>query len=419
VADRPIIVDEQVPAEGPGRRSRRKLFVAALAPLVVIASLIAGIRDDSEPAVQVSADQPVAPSPGDLNGTVPTDGGTAVVPMPPLETTPTTAPPIAPAPTTTTQPADPTTTTTLKGTRTPVMTATDGRWKLTRVDTGTSRCLELTVGASTSSRLLCDAPAPAGLWGHYATVSTPIGTVLVAMVDRQLTSMSTLFYEGVIAQLGSDPTNQELYYAVGVVHNLGGSDSSKGLDLFLMEGENTLGRANVSLTAGPHPAPTVVTTAPYGIWPGYRKAGYTGLFYGGNEDVGFYDNPSGDGIRCVLWRRFGGPQEGVILDVCPPPADAVFPFAEVRAEGPIPTAVRAAIVVDAPRVTRWTCTWDTGGACFFYGTDAQVIHDPAGSSRSFLAYFPGAFPRNGDRMTVTAYDGETTLGQITLDVQPA
>src|SRR5207237_3932222 len=116
------------------------------------------------------------------------------------------------------------TTAPLRGTRTPVMTATDGGWRLTRVDAGSRRCLELTVGTFTAGRLRCDASAPAGLWGAYATVATPIGTVLVAMVDQKVTGVSTLFADGVIARFGADPTDRGLHYAVGVVHNLGGAD---------------------------------------------------------------------------------------------------------------------------------------------------------------------------------------------------
>lgn len=410
---RPVIVEEQIPGPRPERGLRRKLFVVSLVSLVTVAGLVAMTRDDSESTVQVSADQPIRPSVGNLDGSLLTD------PPPPSTTAPvrpestaTTAPPTtATRPTTTTTPLDETT-------DTPVMTASDGRWRLSRVAAPGRRCLQLTVGSTTSDKLLCDAPPPAGLWGDYATVSTPIGTVVVAMVDPVLTDMKTLFAEGVFPQFGADPHEGGRHYAVGVIHNLGGASASSPLDLFLMQGENTLGRAPVSLAAGPHPAPKVVTTGVYGTWPGYRKAGYTGLFWGGNEDVGFYDNPSGDGTRCVLWRRFGGPREGTILDVCPPPADAVFPFAEVRTEaGTNGGGVRAAIVVDTPTMTRWTCTWDTGNSCF--GSAGMTIVDPAGSGRSFLAYFPGAFTRQGDRVTITAYDGSRTLSQITLDVQPA
>ena len=377
---------------------------------MVLAGLFAATRDPSEPALHVTADQPAAPSSAELGGSVVTTA--------PEETTSTTVSEPT-STTTTTQPAKPSTTTTATTTtRTPVMAASNGQWQLTRVDAGSRRCLELHVGDFTSGRLLCNAPAPAGLWGDYAIVKAPTATLMVGMADRQVTGLSALMYEGVVGQLGADPSDPALYYAVGQIKNLGGADPRNGFDVFLTQDENTLGRARVSLEAGSHPAPPIVTTAPYGVWKGYRKAGYTGFFYGGNEDVGFYDNPSGDGTRCVLWRRFGGSNEGMILDICPRSADAIFPFAEMRSEGPTSSAVRAAIVVDAPRVTRWTCTWDTGGACF-YGMDAQTIRDPGGSGRSFLAYFPGAFQRNGDRMTVTAYDGETIVGQITLDVLPA
>ena len=385
-----------------------------LASLVVIAGVFVASRDDSEPAVHVTADQPAVTPPG---GHDPIDTSTTTVTLAPVEeTTTTTAPPATT--TTTTRPAR-TTTTTLATTRTPLMTATDGAWELTRVDTGARRCLELKLGPSTSERLLCDAPSPANLWGEYATVITPTAMAVVGMIDPQVTGLSALMYGGVIAQVGADPSTPGLSYAVGVIENLGGGNPRNGFDLFLRQGEHTLGRARVSLDAGQHPAPPVVTTAPYGVWPGYSKAGYTGFWFGGNEDLGFYDNPSGDGSRCLLWRRLGGTPEAMLLDVCPPASDAVFRFAELRDEGPLPGSVRAAIVVKAPGATRWACTWDTGEPCAFGGTETTMIRDPAGSGLSFLPYFPGAFRRGGDRMTVTVYDGQTVLGEITLDVLPA
>ena len=423
--NRPIL-DDQIPAEGAGRRRRARVWVAGLASLVVIAGLFVITGDGSDPAVQVSANQPGASLDRQVNGSIAIDGLTPPVappapPAPPLDISPTTAPPPLPASTTTTRAVGSTTSTAPQaGSRTPVMAADDGQWKLTRVDSGSRRCLELTVRRSTTGRLLCDTPAATGLWGRYAIVDSPIGWVVVAMVDRRLTAIATLFGGGVVdSAFGADPVNQHLFYAVGVIQNLGGSSPDKGVDLFLLQGENTLGRAPISLAAGPHEAPNVVTAAPYGSWANYRKAGYTGLFWGGNEDVGFYDSPSGDGTRCVLWRRFGGPREGVILDVCPASADAVIPFGELWTEpGTNSQAVRAAVVVDAPNITRWGCTWDGDSSCFFAGHDAQVMVDPAGSGRSFLAYFPGAFTRHGDRMTVTLYDNERILTQITLTVQP-
>ena len=106
---------------------------------------------------------------------------------------------------------------------------------------------------------------------------------------------------------------------------------------------------DISLDPGQHPAPPVMTTPPYGIWPGYSKVSSTGFWFGGNEDLGFYDNPSGDGSRCVLWRRLGGSPEAMLLDVCPSASDTVFRFAELRVEGPLPHLVRAAIVINALR----------------------------------------------------------------------
>ena len=415
--DRPVI-DAQPPAVPADSGARRKLVAAGLASLIAVGGVFAAARtNDAEPSVRVQADQAsTAPVTGPHDGLVPDAGAGPVMPPPPDMTT--TAPPRPETSTSTTLAmASTTSTAPLQGTRTAVMSADDGRWRLTRIDTGSRRCLELTAGSSTTGRLLCDASAPTRLWGQYAIVTTPIGRVVVAMADGQLTGMTTLFGDGVFPKFGADPTGDPLHYAVGVIQNLGGASPEAGLDLFLRQGENTLGRAHISLAPGPHPVPEVVTAKPYGSWPGYRKAGYTGLFWGGNEDVGFYDNTAGDGTRCVLWRRFGGPQEGVILDVCPPPADAIFPFAELRTEGSITDLVRPAVVVDAP-VSRLTCTWDSGAGCVFSGSGAQVMADPAGSGRSFVAYFPGAFQRHGDRMTVTAYNGETTLGQITLAVQP-
>lgn len=386
-----------------------KFVAAVLATLVVIAGVFATTRDNSEPALHVTADQPAVTPPGELDGS-PLFGTSTTVPLSPVEDTTTT----------TTRPAKTTTTTTtVATTRTPVMTATDGAWELIRVDTGSRRCLELRIGASVSDRLLCDAASPADFWGDYATVITPTAMAVVGMVDRQVTGLSALMYEGVIAQVGADPSNPGLVYAVGVIKNLGGVNPRNGFDLFLRQGENTLGRAHISLDPGQHPAPPVMTTPPYGIWPGYSKVSSTGFWFGGNEDLGFYDNPSGDGSRCVLWRRLGGSPEAMLLDVCPSASDTVFRFAELRVEGPLPHLVRAAIVINAPRMTRWTCTWDNGDPCAFYGTEAMVLHDPAGSGLSFLPYFPGAFGRGGDRMTLTVYDGQTALGEIVLDVLPA
>jgi hypothetical protein len=384
-----------------------------MAVFLVLFGVFVAVRHDSRSALRVSAGRS---SDGPTSGT---EAPTTTSPEGPLVTATTAPPPIEPSTTTTeaVAPASTTTTGPLPGTRTPVMAAADGTWTLARVDSGSHRCLELEAGTSVTGSLLCDAAPPATLWGDYATVATPIGTVLVAMVDPKVTGLSSIFGGGITAQTGPDPKDATLHYAVGVAGNLGGADTSQGWDLFLMGGENTLGRAVVSLETGPHAPPTIVTTKPYGVWPGYHKAGYTGLFYGGNEDVGFYDNPSGDGSRCVLWRRFGGAREGMILDVCPPVNDSIYPFAEVRDEGPIPGNVRVAVVVATPNVTRWTCAWDTGAECLVSGSGAQVIHDSTGSL-SFLAYFPGAFPRHGDHLTVTAYNGDSTLGSISLDVLP-
>lgn len=419
MSDRPVIIGEDVPADRPGQRSRRKLLAGALACLVVAGGIIALSGDDSDPTVQVNAAQPGEPTGDALNGAIFPPGVPETVPPPEQvlpSPTPTTAPPEV-APTTTTTKPLASTTSTAPARRTPVMTADDGSWTLTRVDTGSKRCLELTVGANTTGSLLCNAPSPQGLFGRYAIAETPIGPIVVAMVDARPTDMKGMFGDGVIPKFGADPTEQDLHYAVGVVKNLGGGSPSKGLDLFLMEGENTLARANVSLAPGQYEAATLVTTAPYGSWAGYRKAGYAGYFWGGNEDVGFYDDPSGDGSRCLLWRRFGGMREGVIADICPPPTDTVFAFAELRDEpGSNGYGVRPTVVVDAPAITRWTCTWDTNNPCAFTG---QILKDPAGSARSLLAYFPGAFKKDGNRMTITAWDGQRSLGEITVDVQPA
>src|SRR5438552_11435929 len=44
---------------------------------------------------------------------------------------------------------------------------------------------------------------------------------------------------------------------------------------------------------------------------------------------------------------------------------------------------------------------------------------PPGRGGPSSRYFPGEFPRNGNRLTVTAYDGNRMLSQITFDVVPA
>ena len=50
---------------------------------------------------------------------------------------------------------------------------------------------------------------------------------VVGMVDRQVTGLSALMYEGVIAEVGADPSNPGLVYAVGVIKNPRRSESSE------------------------------------------------------------------------------------------------------------------------------------------------------------------------------------------------
>lgn len=397
----------------------RRGWYATIASLVAVAAVLAAAQVGTKPSVQVNAGNAApTPSPDDFTAELPPiQGPEPLMPPPPTDMAPTTAPPRLPEPAMT-PPQAPTTASRppMPGHRTVVASADDGRWTLTRVDDGPRRCLELAASSSTTGRLLCDATAEGQLWGPYATIATPLGPMVVAMVDARVSDLGTLFGGGIGAKLARDPRDQALHYAVGVIGNLGGGRPEDGLDLFLMDAAHTLGRTVVSVTTGDHPAPDVVTAPPYGTWPGYTRAGYTGFFWGGNEDVGFYDDPSGGNHRCVLWRRFGGPAEAVIADECPPPTDTLFPFAQVRTEPQTAELVRPAVVVDSPDATSWSCTWDTGEPCGFSGT---VIADPAGSGRSLLGYFPGAFPRRGDQLTITVSADTRTLGTITVPVRPA
>jgi hypothetical protein len=318
-----------------------------------------------------------------------------------------------PTTTTTTDPASTTTTTaTTAESGAKVMQADDGSWRLEQVDRAGHRCLQLIAGATRATDLLCNASPPFGLWGGYAAVSTPLGPMVVALVDPAVTGVETLMGQGFTGKVAADPADSALHYAAGVLRDVG---------IFLKGGDNTLGRTAINSSPGPHPAPDVVTTAPYGARPGYRKAGYTGFVWGGNEEVGFYDAPAADGTRCLLWRRFGGSHEGVVLDVCPGATDNRFPLARLLSEAPMATdLVRPAVLVDAPRVTGWSYSWDaapsspTGASGPLPPEYGQVFADPAQPGRFFLGYFPGAIGRQGTELTVTAYDGPTVVGTVTV-----
>lgn len=303
-------------------------------------------------------------------------------------------------------------------------------WALTVATTSEGRCLEFTVSTFSSGTLLCDAaPVPPGaILGDLITFNTPIGRAVVAVVHPSIDGWSTTPSLAQQRQAAPDPAVQRGAYAYvgGLLGGPVGPNASA--TLFFRQGDNTVARSSVALGEGiVRPGQSVTKTAmPYGVWPGYRMAGTTGFFWGGNEEVGFYDGPNG--VRCLLYRRLGGDSEAVILDLCTPKlATQAIPYAELlppdtgMAAGRtvVPNSGILVVLVDGLPVTGWRCKLSSGAACGGSSggpTRTPVIHDPAGSGRSMLGYFPGSL-NFGDATTVTVFplEGTRVLAELVLE----
>lgn len=406
--------------------ARRTKALLALVVTIVVVATIAAVTSDGDGGDDVTAlvatgsDDPSATE--STTSSSSTTSSTAMVePAPSSSTTaaPTTAPP--PPPTVAPTPGE------------PVTVASDpaGAWSLVRHDTSAGACLELRVQTFRSERVLCGA-APAALGqvvGDLITFNTPIGRAVVAIVEPKVEAWGASPYQQQHGPAFQDPTPARAAYgyAAGTGQAIGGGPASS-MQLFFSVGENIIARTSFAIgdkTVSPGQSLTT-TDKPYGTWPGYRRAGTTGFYYGGNEEFGFYDGT--DGGRCVLFRRLGGDPEAMLFDVCGPrSADRPIARATIVPAGPPYSNPVLVVLADGLQVVRWTCTTASGASCgatapsssAFFSREAQLVADPAGTGRQLIGSFPGwaADLAGAKEVTVTLYAaGDRQVGQVTIPV---
>jgi hypothetical protein len=285
-------------------------------------------------------------------------------------------------------------------------------WDLLLVEGDPRNCLELVVGQWKQDSVLCDArPAPK-LIGDVAALNTPLGRIVVAVVDPSVTALDPGV--GTPGRAARHPDDPALAYAAAPA---GAGESGHLPELMLHSDEHTIGRILLPVKAGLiTPAEmTIMTDKPYGRWPGYRKAGYTGLFFGGNQVVGFYDGP-GD-RTCVLYRRLGSRWEEVLVDACPERApNDPLAFAALVPTPPLDTPAPETpyillAVTDRP-VSQWQCRLPSSASCG--GDHHDVFADPSGSGRTALAQFIGMVtpgPHDHVELVITS-SGETLHAKV-------
>lgn len=407
-----------------GRRTRALL--ALVVTIVVVATIAAVTRDGGEDVTALVATGSDDPSAADssTSSSSTTSSSAVVEPAPTSSTTaaPTTAPPPPPPPPTVAPaPGE------------PVAVASDpaGAWNLVRYDTRAGACLELRVQTFRSERVLCGAApaAPGQVVGDLITFNTPIGRAVVAIVEPKVEAWGASPYQQQHGPAFKDPTpSRAAYgYAAGTGRAIGGGSTSS-MQLFFSVGENIIARTSFAIgdkTVSPGQSLTT-TDKPYGTWPGYRRAGTTGFYYGGNEEFGFYDGT--DGGRCVLFRRLGGDPEAMLFDICGPRSpDRPIAAATIVPAGPPYSNPVLVVLADGLQVVRWTCTTASGTSCgatapgssASFGREAQLSADPAGTGRQLIGSFPGwAADLAGSKdVTVTLYAaGDKQVGKVTIPV---
>lgn len=359
------------------RRTRRAAVVAlfAVAAVALVAVAVAWPSSpDDEAAVRLEAADPEGEG-ATTTSTAPASGG------PPAEA------PLPPPP---------------PG-RTRVVADRSAGWDLLVVEDASPRCLELVVGPWSQGSLLCGArPAPAGgSIGSLVALDTPIGRVVVAVVEPSVTALAPEV--GDRGRVGAHPANPAVAYAVA---RPGAGEGGRLPELAVVVGADRVARVFLPVKVGPidRTELTFVTTPPYGTWPGYRFGDYTGLFFGGNQEVGFYDGRNG--ATCVLYRRFGGPHEEVIADLCPARDDERAVVATRLVPVPIGTpepGYMILAVTDRP-VASWQCERVTGEPC---GGGTRVVADPKGTGRHALVqWVEWVTPGPHDRIVLVLADGQ-------------
>jgi hypothetical protein len=291
-----------------------------------------------------------------------------------------------------------------------------GAWSLDIVIDGGHRCVEATVGGRITSSLLCDAPPTTRPIGDVAVLDAGQSQrLLVAVADPAVTRFEGYPREGGATSLDTaavavDPDHEQPTYLAGIVTAPGPTD------LLILSPPHTLADLVLPTGVGSVAASSVElhTDGPYGRWPGYRKAGSTGYWYGGVQEVGFYDGP--EGRTCALYRRFGRPEQ-LLADLCPSmPAEPGIADARLVVDDAASSALRLqpVLVVDGP-ATGWRCELSDGRAC---PINPLFLADPKGTGRAMGAPSISALdPASTDSVTfiATGRDGRE-LSRTTVPV---
>lgn len=404
-----------------GVAPRRWLVVASVvATTAVVAGVLVATRDGGVSAVRVAAD-------GNSSDSSP--GPTTAEPAQ-SDTTSSTAPtPSSPAVTTGQAPA---TTTGIVVRRNVGGNEAQG-WTLVLAEHADgSTCLEFRVSTFTSGSLLCGSgPAAAGaVVGDLVSFETPIGRAIVAIVEPSVEGWALTPYLQQASPVIRDPLpGRDAYgYATGPMKGTW----PNGASLYFGVEENVIARTRFAVVDGTiRPGQSLTSTSkPYGTWPQYRRAGTTGFYWGGNEEVGMYD---GAGGRCLLYRRLGGDPEAVLLDLCAP-GDGEHPIAFAHLL-PVPPEMRTGdsatrllvVMADGLKVASWTCETaseprDCGrrtnvGPPSGFSRDSQILEDRSGSGRQVIGHFPNPlyFPTAKTATIILRDASDREVGRVTLD----
>jgi hypothetical protein len=328
------------------------------------------------------------------------------------------------------------------------ITADPGGWSLVLVDRPSGGpCFEVEVSTFHTDPLLCGSgPAAAGqVVGDLVSFDTPIGAGVLAIVEPSVERWGTSPYSSQFLAVVHDPLPGRSGFAYAVTAKaMTGLGTGK---LWYGIGENVIGRTsyvsssrNVTIPPGQS---LTTTDRPYGVWPGYRWAGSTGFYWGGNEELGFYDGPGSGAGRCLLFRRLGGDPEAMLLDRC---ASATAPANATKGIVaadllPVPEAMRTAagpgdrllvVLTDGLAVKGWRCEVpSTGSSCGGVAVSSgsppppgpgsrqsQLLTDPApGSGRQAVGTFPSPMPSYGDAPSVRVVllgAGGAEVGRVTI-----
>jgi hypothetical protein len=291
-------------------------------------------------------------------------------------------------------------------------------FKLFVADRGTSHCVELDTKGKTYAGLLCGAASTKKPIGDLVVVDIGGQRAVVAVAAPTVTGLTTQVGQPSGSVTGLDPSRSGVSY-VGAVLAAG----SSGVNLLVQNGDNSVARIVVPDKAGAVAAAKVtqVDAKPYGTWPGYKKAGYTGLYWGGHQDIGFYDGAGG--VRCVLYRRFGGDAERVLADACPAKsAGAPVPLAVlIPTKSGDPRWFHILAVADVP-VDGYTCQVPSGASCGTGGspdTPPSPVRapDPTGSGRTaFGEFVTPVDPAGADHVTLVFQTGGHEVARLDVPV---